>query len=167
MLPSEYLSNKQQGETVIPLRLKIDSRNLTIATEVIRCFEESVNQTQGELNRRLQEFEGDSPDYRLKRGLAHLLRSSFCTFEIISPLEPVELRQKVFAFAAQTIPSSRATEQTLEKLATQLSQELNREVLPHHILSGLYADLQENDGLKSKMANPGKLSLGLLFTNGC
>lgn len=144
MLPSEYLSNKQQGETVIPLRLKIDSRNLTIATEVIRCFEESVNQTQGELNRRLQEFEGDSPDYRLKRGLAHLLRSSFCTFEIISPLEPVELRQKVFALAAQTIPSSRATEQTLEKLATQLSQELNREVLPHHILSGLYADLQEN-----------------------
>ncbi len=144
MLPSEYLSNKQQGETVIPLRLKIDSKNLTIATEVIRCFEESVNQTQGELNRRLQEFEGDSPDYRLKRGLAHLLRSSFCTFEIISPLEPVELRQKVFAFAAQNIPSSRATEQTLEKLATQLSQELNREVLPHHILSGLYADLQEN-----------------------
>lgn len=144
MLPSEFLSNKQQGETVIPLRLKIDSKNLTIATEVTRCFEESVNQTQGELNRRLQEFEGDSPDYRLKRGLAHLLRSSFCTFEIVSPLEPVELREKVFALAAQTIPSSRATEQTLEKLATQLSQELNREVLPHHILSGLYADLQEN-----------------------
>lgn len=111
---------------------------------MIQCFEESVNKTQGELNKRLQEFEGDSPDYRLKRGLAHLLRSGFCTFEIVSPLEPVELRQKVFTLSAKTIPSLDATEQTLEQLATQLSQDLNREVLPHQILSGLYADLQEN-----------------------
>ncbi|HEY9864791.1 MAG TPA: DUF790 family protein [Candidatus Obscuribacterales bacterium] len=144
MLPSELLSYKQQGETVIPLRLKIDQKHINLATEVIRCFEESVNKTQGELNKRLQEFEGDSPDYRLKRGLAHLLRSGFCTFEIVSPLEPVELRQKVFTLSAKTIPSLASTEQTLEQLATQLSQDLNREVLPHQILSGLYADLQEN-----------------------
>lgn len=144
MLPSELLSYKQQGETVIPLRLKIDPKHINLATDVIQCFEESVNKTQGELNKRLQEFEGDSPDYRLKRGLAHLLRSGFCTFEIVSPLEPVELRQKVFTLSAKTIPSLDATEQTLEQLATQLSQDLNREVLPHQILSGLYADLQEN-----------------------
>ncbi|MEL7037178.1 MAG: DUF790 family protein [Cyanobacteria bacterium J06592_8] len=144
MLPSDLLSHRQQGETVLPLRLKIDAENLEIATQVISCFQDSVNSTQGNLNQRLSEFEGNSPDYRLKRGLAHLLKSGFCTFEIISPLEPVELREKVFTLAAGVLPSPENTEQTLERLALTLSQNLKREVVLDEIQAGLYADLQEN-----------------------
>ncbi|MDY7022124.1 MAG: DUF790 family protein [Cyanobacteriota bacterium] len=144
MLPSDLLSHRQQGETVLPLRLKIDAENLEIATQVISCFQDSVNSTQGNLNQRLSEFEGNSPDYRLKRGLAHLLKGGFCTFEIISPLEPVELREKVFTLAAQVLPSPENTEQTLERLALTLSQDLKREVVLDEIRAGLYADLQEN-----------------------
>ncbi|MCL1472516.1 DUF790 family protein [Argonema antarcticum] len=144
MLPSELLSHRQNGETIIPKRLKIDDRNLELAIDLITYFEEAVGKTQGELDNKLSEFEGDSPDYRLIRGLVHLLKSSFCTFEVVSPLEPQELRDRVFVLSARSIPSSQASSQTLITLADKLSQELNREVLPEQIRTGLYADLQEN-----------------------
>lgn len=144
MLPTELLINRQNGETIIPKRLPINSETCAIATELIARFQNAVGSTQGELDRQLSEFEGDSPDYRIKRGLAHILKSSFCTFEIVSPLEPKELRQRVFTLAAKSVASPQASEATLNSLSITLSQELNREVLPQHIRTGLYADLQEN-----------------------
>lgn len=143
MLPSELLMHRVSGEAIIPKRVKIDQNNLSIATELITCFEEARGCTQGELNRQLQELEGDTPDYRLKRGLAHLLKS-MCEFEIVSPLEPQLLRERVFALSAQSIPSIHQSSQTLNTLALQMSQELEQEVLAEQIRSGLYADLAEN-----------------------
>lgn len=143
MLPSELLMHRVSGEAIVPKRLKIDENNLSIATELITCFEEARGCTQGELNRQLQELEGDTPDYRIKRGLAHLLKS-MCEFEIVSPLEPQLLRERVFALSAQSIPSIHQSSQTLDTLALQMSQELEREVLAEQIRSGLYADLAEN-----------------------
>lgn len=144
MLPTELLINRQNGEEVIPKRLQINSQTCAIADELLTCFRESVGTSQGELDGKLLSLEGDSPDYRLKRGLAHILKSSFSTFEIVSPLEPKELRQKVFILASKSIPSGQATKTTLETLSIALSQELNHEVLPVQISKGLYADLQEN-----------------------
>jgi uncharacterized protein len=144
MLPSDLLIHRHNGEAIIPQHLLINAKNLAIATDLITCFEEFVGNTQGNLDRQLLELEGDSPDYRLKRGLAHLLKSAHSTFEVISPLEPEQLRQRVFALSAQTVPSPQATQQTLPNLADRLSQELGREVLPQQIRDGLYADLAEN-----------------------
>jgi predicted nuclease of restriction endonuclease-like RecB superfamily len=144
MLPTDLLIHRQTGEVIIPQYLKASERNLAIAADSIHCFRDFVGKTQGELDRQLQELEGDSPDYRLKRGLAHLLKSAHCTFEVISPLEPEHLRQRVFALSAQAIPSPQATEQTLHQLAENLSQELGHEVLPQQIRVGLYADLADH-----------------------
>jgi predicted nuclease of restriction endonuclease-like RecB superfamily len=144
MLPTELLINRQNGEEIIPKRLPINAQTCAIATELITCFQNAIGGTQGELDRQLLELEGDSPDYRLKRGLAHILKSSFCTFEIVSPLEPPLLRQRVFALSAQSVPSPHASETTLQHLSLALSKELNHEVLPAQIRTGLYADLQEN-----------------------
>jgi uncharacterized protein len=144
MLPTELLINRQNGEEIVPKRLPINTQMCDMAQEAITCFMEAVGSTQGELDRKLLELEGDSPDYRLKRGLAHILKSSFSTFEIISPLEPPLLRQRVFALAATSIPSPQTSEVTLENLSIALSQELNQEVIPAQIRQGLYADLQEN-----------------------
>jgi uncharacterized protein len=144
MLPTELLINRQNGEEIIPKRLPINAQTCGISTELITCFQNAIGGTQGELDRQLSELEGDSPDYRLKRGLAHILKSSFCTFEIVSPLEPPLLRQRVFALSAKLVPSLQASEATLEQLSNALSQELNHEVLPQQIRTGLYADLQEN-----------------------
>ncbi len=144
MLPSDLLIYRQNGETVVPKKLPLDSRSIGLASDRIECFQEYVGKTQGELNEKLAEMEGDSPDYRVKRGLAHILRSSFSTFEIVSPLEPSELRHKVFTEAAKKIPIPRNRSLTLDAIAHNLSLELNRKVPREEIEKGLYADLQEN-----------------------
>jgi len=144
MLPSDLLMHRYQGEAIIPKRLAVNAGNIEIATEAITCFTNACNQRKGELNQRLQDLEGDGTDYRIKRGLAHLLSSGFSTFEIISPLDPLNLRQRVFTLAAQTIPSPTATTQTLDRLAVNLSQELDRDVSSAQIREGLYADRPDN-----------------------
>lgn len=144
MLPSDLLMHRYQGEAIVPKRLAVNADNLAIAQEAITCFTNACNHTRGELNQRLQDLEGDGTDYRIKRGLAHLLSSGFCTFEVISPLDPPALRQRVFTLAAQTVPSPTATTQTLERLAVNLSQELDREVSAAQIQKGLYADRPDN-----------------------
>jgi predicted nuclease of restriction endonuclease-like RecB superfamily len=144
MLKSDLLIYKRNGETVVPKKLGIDNQNLAIATELIDCFQGCVGQTQGELDRQLLKFEGNSPDYRIKRGLAHILRNTFSTFEIVSPLEPFTLRQKVFSQAAKTITQPAKRSETLEVISHALTQELKRQVSSHEIEAGLYADLQEN-----------------------
>lgn len=144
MLPTDLLISRRNGDTLIPKRLLVNQETLQEATEQINCFQSCVGKTQGELDEKLLTLEGDSPNYKIKRGFAHLLKSHFSTFEIISPLEPEELRQKVFTCSAKVVPIPQNREQILETLAHQLSQDLNREVFPSEIEKGLYADINEN-----------------------
>ncbi len=117
---------------------------MELGNELIACFEEVKGKSQGVLERQLLDLEGDATDYRVKRGLAYILKSSFCTFEVVSPLEPPMLRERVFALAAKSVPSGESTQVTLTKIADELSQELEREVLLEQVRDGLYADLAEN-----------------------
>jgi predicted nuclease of restriction endonuclease-like RecB superfamily len=144
MLPSELLIYRQSGETLVPKRLPINHHTLALADDQINCFQACLGSSQGELNQKLHDLEGENPDYKVKRGLAHLLKNSFSTFEIVSPLEPQLLRQQVFTHASTTLPIPQNRTHSLETLASNLSLELNREVLPSEIEKGLYADLQDN-----------------------
>lgn len=144
MLTTELLIHRQNGEEIIPKRLKLDDKHLGLARELIGFFTDAVGKSQGVLERQLADFEGDSTDYRMKRGLAYILKSSFCTFEVVSPLEPAMLRERVFSLSAKSVPSREETDLVLNKIADQLSQELQREVLPVHVHDGLYADISEN-----------------------
>ncbi|MEM6433663.1 MAG: DUF790 family protein [Cyanobacteria bacterium P01_D01_bin.115] len=143
-LPSDLLIQRYQGEAIQPKRLSLKAPILAIAQALIELFQAHQGQSQGELNQQLQILEGEDTDYRVKRGLAHILRSSFSTFEPVSPLEPPLLRALAFALASSTVPSADATQQHLQTLADQLSQELDRAVNPPEIRQGLYADLKEN-----------------------
>lgn len=136
--------HRQNGEEIIPKRLKIDQKTSELAIELINYFQSAVGKTQGVLERQLTDFEGDSTDYRVKRGLAYILKSSFCTFEVVSPLEPQMLRERVFSLAAKSVSSRESTQVTLNKVADELTQELEREVLSDQVRNGLYADLSEN-----------------------
>ncbi|MEH2012207.1 DUF790 family protein [Nostoc sp.] len=144
MLPTDLLMHRQNGEEIIPKRLKIDQKTSELAIELINYFQSAVGKTQGVLERQLTDFEGDSTDYRVKRGLAYILKSSFCTFEVISPLEPQMLRERVFSLASKSVSSRESTQVTLGKVADELTQELEREVLLEQVRNGLYADLSEN-----------------------
>lgn len=145
MLPTELLIHRYSGESVVPKRLPLSDRYFELTAEAIDCFRECVGLTQGELDKRLLDLEGDSPEYKIYRGMVHLLKSdAFSKFEVVSPLEPQKLRQRVYSLAALSVPSPTATEQTLATLARTLSEELKAEVLPTQISQGLYADLPEN-----------------------
>jgi len=122
MLPSDLLIHRYSGETVVPKRLVINSANIEIAADLIHQFQEAKGGTRGELNRQLLELEGEDTDYRIKRGLAHLLNAdAFSTFETVSPLDPATLRQRIFAIAAQASCSAIATTNTLQCLADALT----------------------------------------------
>ncbi len=141
--------HRQNGEEIIPKRLKLDDKHLGLASDLIQFFQDAVRKSQGVLERQLADFEGDTTDYRMKRGLAYILKSSFCTFEVVSPLEPAMLRERVFSLAAKSVSSRENTEAILTKISDDLSRELQREVLPVHVHEGLYADLSENKILTS------------------
>jgi uncharacterized protein len=113
MLPTDLLIHRQNGEEIIPKRLKLDQKTLELAVELIDCFREAIGKTQGVLERLLLELEGDTTDYKVKRGLAYILKSSFCTFEVVSPLEPQMLRERVFTLAAMSVSSPQSTQVTL------------------------------------------------------
>ena len=143
MLPSDLLIHRPRGDSIDAKQLAVGEW-AAIAANLIALFQATVGDTQGSLNQKLQELEGEDTDYRIKRGLAHILRSSFSTFDVISPLDPQDLRQRVFALAAASASSPKAARQHLERLASQLTQDLDKDVEPVHIQQGLYADLKEN-----------------------
>jgi uncharacterized protein len=138
------LIHSYSGDSLVPKKLAIKPVNLAIAQSAIAPFQAAVGKTQGDLDQQLQTQEGEGTDYRIKRGLAHLLRNSFSTFEIVSPLDPEVLRDRIFTLAATQAAHPATAQQHLSALALHLSQELDRDVEPIHIRQGLYADLKEN-----------------------
>jgi len=144
MLPSSLLIHRYNGEEVLPKRLELSPTNLELASEIVQTFAEVQGQRRADLDERLQTLEGEATNYRVKRGLAHLLTNGFSTFETVSPLEPDMLRKRLFALSARHTPSPQTTESLLSGLAAVLSDELNKEVSPQQVLAGLYADLKEN-----------------------
>lgn len=68
-----------------------------------------------------------------KTYLAHLLASDFSTFEVESPLEPTELRRRVFALSAQTIPSPRHSVATLTVVADALNPRVTSRFLDGYV----------------------------------
>lgn len=144
MLPSELLLHRYTGETIVPKRVPLDGKHRAIAQAVIDCCQQYQGKSQGDLDCQLAALEGHSPGYRFQRGLVHLLKSGFCTFEVVSPLDPPVLRQRVFTLAAGTVPSPQQTPIVLGNLATTLSHELGQAVQVEQLRAGLYADLPEN-----------------------
>ncbi|MEL7354016.1 MAG: DUF790 family protein [Cyanobacteria bacterium J06560_5] len=148
-LPSPLLIHNYSGDSLVPKKLAVKPANLTLAQTSIDLFQSAVGKTQGTLAQQLHILEGEGTDYRVKRGLAHILRNSFSEFDIVSPLEPETLRDRVFTLAAAQTPTPANAQQHLKNLAAELSQALDRDVEPIHIQQGLYADLKENRILTS------------------
>lgn len=144
MLPTALLTHRKHGEEITPKRLRPDSEILNLVNELLDLFRDAQGDAEGELDERLADLEADSTDYKLMRGLAHIIKSGFCTFEVVSPLEPDLLRRRVFADAAAHVANPAQTERVIERLADDLTHELGRTVLRADIRKGLYADLSEN-----------------------
>jgi uncharacterized protein len=143
------LIHRYHGEEVVPKRLQLTPDTLALAAELIKLFRGAQGQTRGTLEAELQVLEGDQTDYRVKRGLAHLLASAFSTFDMHSPVEPAELRRRVFALSAPSVLSPQQSLATLTAVADTLSRELARDIGPEQVRAWLYADLPEAHVLTS------------------
>jgi len=141
--------HRPTGEEIKPKRLALDKASLSTAREVISLFETCKGLRRGELDEQLTVLEGEETDYRVKRGLAHILTNGFSTFETVSPLEPHALRERVFKLATASVPNPQAAQATVQRAAEALSQELGKTVHPEQVRAGLYADLPENQRLTS------------------
>lgn len=137
MLPSDLLFSYKRGSQLYPRFLRREQH--VWAEQVLNLIREHQHRSRGELQAALRALEGDSPDYRIVRGFAHLALNVSEFALATGDLEPEVLRREVFTLAAERggYGETQARE-VLETIAPryQLETETLREAL--------YADLPEN-----------------------
>lgn len=140
MLPSDLLLSRRRGARLVPRTL--DSQQQTWASQVLGLIHGHHHRSRGELQAALKALEGDSPDYRIVRGFAHLALNEAQFAPAISDPEPEVLRREVFRRASELGFGERQTRQVVAELA-------GRYELPDDALvDALYADLPENHLLR-------------------
>ena len=137
MLPSPLLLSSRQGAQIYPRFLR--EEQTVWAERVLRVIGEHRHQTRGELQEALRALEGDSPDYRVVRGFAHLALAEAEFSLPLQEVEPAALRREAFSLAAQQgVYGRRQGLTALTALAAKYRVE------PETLREALYADLPEN-----------------------
>ena len=142
MLPTELLMFKVKAGLVEPRRLKPSPSNLGLVTALVGVFESHLNDKRFQLEEDFKALEVGRSDYRVVRGLAHLISNDHAEFETGGELEPSLVRETVFELA-QGAPASRTrTRYVLEQASKRLSVDS-----PEETLDLLYADLLDQQRL--------------------
>ena len=89
----------RKGQIHLPYIDEQDQDHLGVAETLIRVFENHEGGTRQELDEELTDTTGAGTDFLFHRGLAKLLKDR-CTFVSASPVDPMELRRKIFEGAA-------------------------------------------------------------------
>ena len=144
MLPTELLMFKVKAGLVEPRRLKPTPSNLGLVTALVGVFESHLNDKRFQLEEDFKALEVGRSDYRVVRGLAHLLGNDNAEFETGGSVEPGVVREKVFELA-QGAPHSRGR---AGQILAEASRALNVDS-PEETLDLLYADLSDQQRLVS------------------
>lgn len=152
MLTSDLVLTQSRGPYITPRYLNIqEDLYLHLAQDLMDLFEAHRGKTRKELQRALDDYASDKTDYRIQRGLAKLLEDDGCTFEIVSAVEPADLRRQIFALARENHPVVRNPDLiypiTREDLLRHVA--LQFDLPKQQIEEGLYADLAENHRLST------------------
>ena len=145
----------RKGEIQLPYIDELDGDHLGIAETLIGIFERHAGGTRQELDEELTDTTGAGTDFLFHRGLSKLLKDR-CTFASESPVDPVELRRRIFEGAAAAY---RNTEQVRIDREAILAVAGEADALDVTQVEGtFYADLKEAERLKSfKSCSPGWL----------
>lgn len=137
MLPSDLLFSHKRGAQIYPRFLRPEQ--CVWAERVLAVIREHHHRSRGELQAALRALEGDSPDYRIVRGFAHLALNAAEFVLATGELEPEALRREVFTLAAERggYGETQARE-VLEAVAPRYQLEAET------LCEALYADLPEN-----------------------
>lgn len=137
MLPSELLFSYKRGAQLYPRFLRREQH--LWADQVLGVIREHQHRPRGELQCALRALEGDSPDYRIVRGFAHLALNDAEFSLATGELEPEALRRELFALAAERGAHSEIqAREVLEIVAPRYQLEIET------LREALYADLPEN-----------------------
>lgn len=142
MLKSELIRPrlKVQDGQVFTRPLQADYRYLAIATDLINLFQTHTGHTRGQLATALRDYEGDSLDYPVIRGLAAVLEAR-CTFANDPSLPPADLRAALFQQGPVTRQQDLFNQTTRQQLLAEAAAHYQLAV--EQLESALFADLAE------------------------
>lgn len=147
MLTSNLLRARVRKGEIHPDYISTDNEELLgLAATLIESFELHIGHPRHELETELKEFLGTGTEFLLQRGLAKLLWDR-CEFEPGTDIDPLALRQAVFALAAKS-RLEQAGHLEAEKIYQQIAKDFELDE-SSQVQRALYADLKEEQNLQT------------------
>ncbi len=151
MLTSDLLRVKVIKDEIQPRYIDAtQTRFLNHAERLIEVYKANVGQNRGVLDEDIKDVIGDGTDFVIQKGLAKLL-SDRCEFEVVSPVPPRDLRERIFALSAQHHPVALQPDHhhTMDRnqLLSLVGEEF--ELSADEVEAAMYADLQDAYMLQS------------------
>lgn len=146
MLKSELIRARlvMQGNEVWTRPLPADYGSLARAGDLIALFHKHVGRRRGELAEALRQYEGDSLDYPVIRGLAAVLEAR-CRFGSSPPAPPADVRLDLFRRGPVTLKEDLFSQAAREKALAQTAAELGLTIA--QVEAAMFADLAEEQVL--------------------
>ncbi|WP_331234232.1 DUF790 family protein [Natronorarus salvus] len=149
MLTADLSRSRTTDEEVTPLFINSnDERYRQTARELIQLFEAHLEESKGDLEDAIDELTVADTDYKIVQGLAKLLEDE-CEFEVVSPVEPREIRRRLFERANERYPIVRQPTlgKDTQKLEVYSGVADALGISLEECYRGMYADLEGNKRL--------------------
>ena len=147
MLTGDLLKVRfRKGQIMLPYIDEQDPDHLGVAETLIRTFESHEGGTRQELDEELADRTGSGTDYLFHRGLGKLLKDR-CDFASAAPVDPVELRKKIFEGAAASYRNTDQVRIDREDILSDVAKSVS--LGSGEVDSVFYADLKEAERLQA------------------
>ena len=149
VLTANLARSRTTDETVTPLFINPEEgRYRTTAGDLIQLFEEHLGEPKGDLEDAIDELTVADTDYKIVQGLAKLLQDE-CEFEMVAPVEPREIRRRLFEKANERYPIVRQPTlgEDTQKLEVYSAVADELGISLEACYRGMYADLEANKRL--------------------
>jgi len=149
VLTANLARSRTTDEAVRPLFIDPDEKRYReTARELINLFDELLGEPKGDLEDEIDELTVADTDYKIIQGLAKLLRDE-SEFETMTPVEPREIRQRLFEKANERYPIVRQPTlgEDTQKLEVYSAVADELGISLEECYTGMYADLDRNKRL--------------------
>lgn len=142
MLKAELIRSRlvRQDDQVSTRPIPADYHYLGLANDLIRLFRAHVGRSRSELADSLREYEADSLEYPVIRGLASVLETR-CSFSNTPPIEPPVLRAALFRRGPVTQRRDLFSPMPRKQVVAETAADFD--LTPAQVERALFADLAE------------------------
>jgi predicted nuclease of restriction endonuclease-like RecB superfamily len=149
VLTANLARSRTYEDTITPLFIDTDEQPYRdTAAELIQIFEEHLGDPRGELEETIDQLTVADTDYKIVQGLAKLLTDE-CEFATVGPVEPREIRHRLFEKANESYPIVRQPTlgEDTKKLEVYSAVADQLGITLEECYRGMYADLEDNKRL--------------------